>query len=98
MQTLNNLLPVSRETKQEIAVHLAKGFRIISIKLSEGFPVIEIRGGKSYVIESINDRNFIKLIRLWSCPRRYLFLENHTDQAVLSNYRGLEVFCCVREV
>ena len=93
-----NLLPVSRETKQEIAVHLAGGIKITRMKLNQGIPIIQTRDGKSYMVESINDHNFSKLMKLWACKLRYLFLENHSDKAVLSNYLGLEVYCSVREI
>jgi len=93
-----NRLPVSRETKREIAVHLAGGIQITRMKLNQGIPILFTSDEKSYRVESINDHNFSKLLKLWGCKLRYLFLENHSDKAVLSNYLGLEVYCTVREI
>ena len=98
MQSNGNLRPVSREVKNEIAAHLAGGIKIVRMKLSQGTPIIQTKDDKSYMVESINDHNFSKLLKLWGSKERYLFLENHTDKAVLSNYLGLEVYCTVREM
>lgn len=98
MQSNGNLQSVSREVKNEIASHLAGGIKIVRMKLSQGTPIIQTRDDKSYMVESINDHNFSKLLKLWGSKERYLFLENHTDKAVLSNYLGLEVYCTVREM
>ena len=89
---------VSKLSKQEIAVHLAGGFIINQIKVYQGQKAIITRNGKTYLIETINDYNFAKLLKLWACKQRYIFLEDDKEKALLTNNEGIDVYCSVREV
>lgn len=89
---------VSKLTKQEIAIRLSGGFIIKQIRLYRGQKAIFTRNGKTYLIETINDHNVAKLMQLWACKHRYLFLEDDNEKALLTDNNGIDVYCSVREV
>lgn len=93
-------------SRRDVAVHMDGGvsikeFELHNLEDEHGSVTARLHTvvGKVYEVESINKRNLNKLIRLWRQHKENpaaMYLDG--EQAKLTNGKGHDVFCCVREV